>query len=203
MRRRRSGWLLKCARLYPLSENVPSAPHRGRLGMNVRFDLQPQSILRLAIASQLAACSAPVAMPKVFGDCMGVDDASCAAGGYGGSTIVPRSEAGAAPEEDSGGGAPIEDTGTCGLGALQITPANPLCVPCISMAAPTGCCEAASACSIDPACPARIECGALGALGLASCPSTEDVATAQFLGCLEQNCNSQCSDIILELGGEQ
>jgi len=142
-------------------------------------------------------------MPKAFGDCEEIGDASCAPPSYGGSTVVPRSEAGTPQEDDSGGGGPIEDTGTCGLGALQITPANTLCLPCISMAAPAGCCAAAAACSIDEACPARIECGALGALGLASCPSTEDIATAQFLGCLEQNCSAQCSDIILQLGGEQ
>lgn len=170
--------------------------------MNVRFDSPLQSILRLAIVWQFAACSAPAAMPKVFGDCTGIDDASCTSS-YGGSSFVPASEASTPSDEDSGAGGPIEDTGTCGLGVLQITPANPLCVPCISMAAPAGCCEAAAACSIDEACPARIECGALGALGLTSCPSTQDVATAQFLGCLEQNCSSQCSDIILQLGGEQ
>jgi hypothetical protein len=169
----------------------------------VRFDSPLPSILRLAIVCQFAACTVPVAMPKALGDCTAIGDASCSTASYGGGTITPRSEAGTPSEEDSGAGGSIEDTGTCGLGALPITPANSLCLPCISMAAPAGCCQAAAACSIDPACPARIECGALGALGLASCPSTEDIAVAQFLGCLEQHCSAQCSDIILQLGGEQ
>jgi hypothetical protein len=115
---------------------------------------------------------------------------------------VPPFEAGTSPDLIEASG-PVADTGSCGLGALLLAPANPLCEICISASAPLGCCEAASACSLDLTCPARVECGTLSGLGPRSCPAPEDLATAQFLQCLEQNCAIVCSDVVLELSADQ
>jgi hypothetical protein len=165
----------------------------------VRFASPTQSLLSFAAVCLFPACSSAPVLPQAVGDCTGTADASCASPSYGSTTAVLRSDGGTTPEEDTS--SPIADTGTCGTAVLLISPANPLCLPCISTAAPTGCCQAALACAADATCPTRVECGSLGAL--ATCPVTQSLAAAQLLTCLENNCSPQCSDIVLQLSGDQ
>jgi hypothetical protein len=172
---------------------------RGRLGMNVRFASPTELLFGLAAVCLFPACSSPVVLPQAVGDCMGTADASCASPTYGSTTAILPSEGGTSSADDTGSA--IADTGTCGTSVLLITPANPLCLPCISTAAPAGCCQAAAACAADATCPIRVQCGSLGTL--ATCPVTQDLIAAQLVTCLEANCSPQCSDIVLQLSGDQ
>jgi hypothetical protein len=172
--------------------------------MNVRFHSPLKSILGLAIlwsfAAPFAACSSPVVLPPALGDCTGTADASCASSVYGGGATTP-SEAGMASEDDTGVVGSTVDAGSCGIGTLLINPANSGCLPCISAASTLGCCMAAQACSTDPTCQTRIQCASLGAL--ATCTVDQDSTTLQFVQCLERNCPSVCSDIVLQLSTDQ
>jgi hypothetical protein len=174
--------------------------------MNVRLHSRLKSILGLAIlgsfAAPFAACSSSVVLPKALGDCMGTLDASCAASVYGagGTTTTLPSEAGMTSEDATGVGSTV-DAGSCGLGTLLINPANSGCLPCISAASTLGCCMAAQACSTDPTCQTRIQCANLGAL--ATCTVGQDPTTVQFVQCLEMNCPTVCSDIVLQLSTDQ
>ena len=182
-----------------LAEKMLEPSERGKLGMNVRLASSTQFLFGPAAVCLFAACSSPVVLPQALGDCTGTADASCASPSYGSTTAVLPSEGGITSEE--GTSSPIADTGTCGIGVLLITPANPLCLPCISTAAPAGCCQVASACAADATCPTRVQCGSLGAL--ATCPVTQDLVLTQLVTCLELNCSPQCSDIVLQLSGDQ
>lgn len=195
------------------SQKVPRGPHRGRLGMNVRFYSPLKSIRGLStwpfaalfaapFVASLVACSSPVVLPAPLGDCTGTKDASCASSAYGGggtTTTFPM-EAGMTSEDDTGATSTV-DAGSCGLGTLLINPANSGCLPCISLASTLGCCMAAQACSTDPTCQTQIQCASLGAL--ATCTVGQDSTTVQFVQCLERNCPSVCSDIVFQLSEDQ
>jgi hypothetical protein len=166
--------------------------------MNVRLSFPQQAFFALAALCQVAACASKVVMPPAYGDCTEIGDASCA-GPVSGGGVSEHMEASASQDIDTG--APLSDAGVCGLGLLSLTPANASCLPCIAMAAPTGCCQATSACSMDPECVARVMCATTQTI--ATCGTPQDMNAGQLLMCLELYCPSVCSDVILGFSGEQ
>ncbi len=157
------------------------------------------SLLGMAATCSLLGCAPAPGLPPAYADCVPIDDASCADLNYGSGSSTPP---GGGLDHDSNAGS-IVDAGSCGLDSLALMSANSLCAPCISQLAPTGCCEAALACSTDAVCSARVACGSLGPQGLATCLSVEDMNYAQFLACLGMNCPSVCQDLVLDLTGDQ
>lgn len=186
-------------RVCILAEKMLELSEHGTLGINVRFAFPAQRLLGLVAVCLFEACSSPVVLPAAIGDCTGTDDASCASANYGATSSLHPVDAGTTVGEDTG--SPIADAGTCGTSVLLITPANPMCLPCIATAAPTGCCQAASACAADPTCQTRVQCASLGTL--ATCPATQNLLASQLLTCLERYCDPACSDIVLQLSGDQ
>jgi hypothetical protein len=173
-------------------------PEHGRLTMNVRLSLPQQAFFALAALCQVTACGSAVVMPPAYGDCTEIGDASCAAPVSGGG-VSEHMEASTNPDLDTG--ANLSDAGVCGLGLLSLSPANAGCLPCIETAAPTGCCQATTACSTDPECVARVMCATTQTI--ATCSTPQDGNAAQLLMCLEMYCPSVCADVILGFSSEQ
>jgi hypothetical protein len=179
-------------------------PDHGRLTMNVRLSLNvrlsfpQQAFLALAALGQVVACASKVVMPPAYGDCMEIGDASCAAPVSGGG-VSEHMEASTSSDLDTG--APLSDSGICGVGPLSLTPGNSTCLPCITTSGPTGCCQATSVCSTDPECVARVMCAATQTI--ATCGTPQNVNAAQLLMCLEMYCPSACSEVILGFSSEQ
>jgi hypothetical protein len=159
------------------------------------------TLFEMLAACQFLACTHGTELPPAYGDCVPVADASCTGSAYASGSSGPRPEGGTGFADD--GGVSIVDAESCGLDLLQLMPANPLCAPCITQPAPAGCCQSASACSIDPVCTGRVACGSLGPQGLATCLSAEDLNYSEFLSCLTRNCNPACQDLVLDLTAEQ
>jgi hypothetical protein len=168
--------------------------------VKVRIYLFNGALFLLAATGGTGACTSRVDEPPAIGNCVPIGEASCIQPGNG-SGAVPLVDA-SMSEVDAG--VEIGEAGSCGVDILP-TPANSLCLPCISTAVPSGsgCCGAMAACAIDPNCFGRVQCAAAGPAALATCGSPEDETTLDLIACLETVCSPMCSDLVLDLTSEQ
>jgi hypothetical protein len=144
--------------------------------------------LGLVAAASASGCTSEPSHPPALGDCVPVDDASCAMPqGGAGSGVTPQGDA--APQEDA-------EAGSCSIASTYFQPANGECLPCIESKT----CMALLACTSSVACQrlllcAQDPCDAGSATCLAQCEANWPSGVSAYVdlaNTISSNCSPEC-----------
>jgi hypothetical protein len=158
-----------------------------------------------AVLVGIVACSAKSARPGELGNCTPTADAGCVpiVGGGGGSSGGDAGSGSDAPQD-----AVSADASACGPADALLPVTNTTCIPCVTLPAPNGCCDADLACALQ-ACLDLIKCTKACALTdtlcISSCENTYPAGVDpynQLATCMTQHCSPECPTLPTQTQGD-